>query len=1216
MVLAVLGLSGGQSGAQPPSAAGVSGAVPARSVTLITGDVVRVSTLPDGRQAVAVDPDSPGGKRGYQFTTRGRDTYVVPAEAISHVESGRLDDELFNVTQLLAARYDDASSKTLPLLIMPPKGATLGKVASLAGVTGKRWLESLQASVVVEDKAQGRRFWQDLAPRLGRDIGSVWLDRKVHASLADSVRQIGAPQAWAGGFDGSGVTVAVLDTGYDPGHPDLAGRVVAAKDFVGEDSVLDRHGHGTHVAATVAGTGAAADGSRKGVAPGAKLIVGRVLDASGSGDLSWVIAGMEWATARGARVVNVSLGAGTSDGSDPLSEAVNSLTRKTGALFVVAAGNAGPDAGSVQAPGAATEALTVGAVSKQGSLAAFSGRGPRPGDFAVKPELTAPGVAIIAARATGTGIGELVDAHYTSLSGTSMATPHVAGAAALLAQQHPAWRAPELKAALVSTARPLDGTPAIGAGVGRVDVAAAIQQEVQVDTSTVCFGQIPWTGAPRRAVSTKVMYRNTSSTPVTLDLSASARADGNSVAALAVSPRRLALAPGAQGAVTLTLDPDRTPGGAYTGQLIAQSASGTLRVPVGFAVQAKTYTVTVKALGRNGKAAGAFSQAQLWNLDTGELQRGIIGTEPATFQVAPGRYALMVFAFTVDSGDWPRELTVLGEPELAIGRDMSLSFDARQAHEIVVRTPEQAKTRNATIAWQRVVGDKSIVTGFGLNARLTTKYSAAQTKPVAHGTFEFTSHFELAEPALTASISGYPAVNPVPVPNTPVTDGRRRLALVDGGSGTPRELGGARGAAVLVRAEHDEPADDKLKAAAEAGAALVLLHSTGDEYFEPWTSGATVPTYALQYVEAQAFLRATESKLEVSGTPESPYSYQLLLPSRGSIPADLTYDTKAMPMATVESEFHDLGLGGQASDGRYGITPTALAAYSAFRTIPTPLRRTDKVNVGTRGNEVTWRHEAAGDLSGWFARASMSGLPRVYAAGERAREVWFPALMRPAVPLVAPQYPLGAPVNRANDVIRVAIPQFATGTADQYGWTDSGSDTTHLALTRGDTVVEETDLPTAQFTVPGDAATYRLTLDVTRDQPWWTTSTATRSAWTFRSGRPAGVEVLPMIQMGYELATDLRNTVAAAKPYTLVLRPGYQPGATPRGPIAVIAEVSYDDGATWRRMPGRRDANGSYTVTAPAAPRDGFASIRVTAWDAAGNRLDQTINRAWRVSVS
>ena len=169
----------------------------------------------------------------------------------------------------------------------------------------------------------------------------------------------------------------------------------------------------------------------------------------GSGQDSWVLAGMEWAAESGAQVVSMSLGdVAPSDGSDPMSQAVDQLSDQYGTLFVIAAGNAGPE--SISSPGAAASALTVGAVDKQDELAYFSSTGPLTGTGALKPDISAPGVDITAARSQdmtdgGTGL-------YRTISGTSMATPHVSGAAAILAQQHPGWTGAQLKEQLTSSA--------------------------------------------------------------------------------------------------------------------------------------------------------------------------------------------------------------------------------------------------------------------------------------------------------------------------------------------------------------------------------------------------------------------------------------------------------------------------------------------------------------------------------------------------------------------------------------------------------------------------------------------------------------------------------------------------------------------------------------------------------------------------------------------
>jgi subtilisin family serine protease len=212
------------------------------------------------------------------------------------------------------------------------------------------------------------------------------------------------------------------------------------------------------------------------VAPDAKLLNGKVIGDSGVGYESGVIAGMEWAASSGADVINMSLGDPTpSDGTDPMSQAVNRLTADTGALFVIAAGNSG---GSIGSPGTADAALTVGAVDRDDQLAGFSSRGPRKGDGAIKPDITAPGVDIVAAKAAHGQIGDPAADGYVSLSGTSMAAPHVAGAAAIIAGEHPDWTATRLKSTLMGTAKPNAWLTPFQQGAGRVDVAAAVRSTV------------------------------------------------------------------------------------------------------------------------------------------------------------------------------------------------------------------------------------------------------------------------------------------------------------------------------------------------------------------------------------------------------------------------------------------------------------------------------------------------------------------------------------------------------------------------------------------------------------------------------------------------------------------------------------------------------------------------------------------------------------------
>ncbi|WP_327419846.1 MULTISPECIES: S8 family serine peptidase [unclassified Streptomyces] len=369
----------------PPSPTATSAAGPAivGTVTLITGDKVTV-TANRGRHSVTSVTDPQGRTGGAHVMSVGDDTYVYPDVALPFIASGALDEHLFNVTELLADGYDDARSDHLPLIVTYTDAAARSRAMKTPeGASRTLALTSIQGAAISAKLTRAADFWSSLTgagaastgarsagsgpAALAGGVAKVWLDGKVKATLSDTTAQIGAPEVWAGGDTGQGVDVAVLDTGIDAAHPDFAGRIVATESFVPGQDVTDRQGHGTHVASTVAGTGAASGGKEKGVAPGAGLHIGKVLDNDGSGQDSWILAGMEWAARdQHAKVVSMSLGGGPTDGTDPLSQAVNRLSEETGTLFVIAAGNSGPAPYSVGAPGAADAALTVGAVNGPG----------------------------------------------------------------------------------------------------------------------------------------------------------------------------------------------------------------------------------------------------------------------------------------------------------------------------------------------------------------------------------------------------------------------------------------------------------------------------------------------------------------------------------------------------------------------------------------------------------------------------------------------------------------------------------------------------------------------------------------------------------------------------------------------------------------------------------------------------------------------------------
>ena len=285
-------------------------------------------------------------------------------------------------------------------------------------------------------------------------------DATVTTQLDAARADFGADAAQAVfSLTGNGIKACIVDTGVDPQHEQLNDRPIPFYDAVnGRTAPYDDHGHGTHVASIAFGDGTGGPGAARyrGVAPGVAVHAAKVLDAAGSGPESGVIAGIEWCVQQGVHLISMSLGTpSASDGKDALSQAVDAASARN-VTVVVAAGNSGDSPGTVGSPGAAAQAITVGACAERSApigapnhsqgiyLAPFSSRGPTL-DNRTKPDLCAPGHTITAAQAGTAG-------NYVTFSGTSMATPFVAGTVALGLQARPMAPA-EVRQLLEATAQ-------------------------------------------------------------------------------------------------------------------------------------------------------------------------------------------------------------------------------------------------------------------------------------------------------------------------------------------------------------------------------------------------------------------------------------------------------------------------------------------------------------------------------------------------------------------------------------------------------------------------------------------------------------------------------------------------------------------------------------------------------------------------------------------
>ncbi|MEE1619839.1 S8 family serine peptidase [Zafaria sp. Z1313] len=278
------------------------------------------------------------------------------------------------------------------------------------------------------------------------------------ADTAELTWGLQAVQAVQSGYTGAGIRVAVLDTGFDSAHPDYAGRAVTVQSFIAGEDAQDGHGHGTHCIGSACGPRDPETGPGYGVASGAEIFAGKVLGNAGSGSDAGILAGIDWAVHNGCAVISMSLGADVAQVHPPYVAAGKRSLAK-GSLIIAAAGNnanrRGGDPGFVGVPANSPFIMSVGALDSSLGVANFSARTLQGRGGQV--DIAGPGVNVYSSWP--------MPKRYNTISGTSMATPHVSGVAALLAEAT-GLRGRELWAELVQEAQRLEAASVdVGSGL-------------------------------------------------------------------------------------------------------------------------------------------------------------------------------------------------------------------------------------------------------------------------------------------------------------------------------------------------------------------------------------------------------------------------------------------------------------------------------------------------------------------------------------------------------------------------------------------------------------------------------------------------------------------------------------------------------------------------------------------------------------------------------
>ncbi|MFF2275719.1 S8 family serine peptidase [Agromyces sp. NPDC058126] len=1229
------------------------------AVTLITGDRVRVTDLADGTHAVEIETAQPGA--GVQTIEVDGDLHVLPAAAMPYLASGVLDRDLFNVSQLIEFGYDDASVDATPIIVeledaaagrrsAPTQvpgvemGAPLASIGGAAATADHASAADTWAALTEAPAAGARAFSADPAEaKLGGGVEAIHLDGKVEATLDSSVPYIGAPEAWAAGYTGDGVTVAVLDTGYDDTHPDLAGRVLAeSTSFVpGEEVAWDPNGHGTHVASTIAGNGAASDGTHRGVADGADLLVGKVLDAGGSGQDSWIISAMEWAAER-ADIVSMSLGTRQgSDGLDVMSEALNTISAETDALFVVAAGNSSSPE-TIGSPGAAASALTIGSVDDpSGELSWFSSQGPLVRSGALKPDLAGPGNDVTAARSADSP----GDGAYIGMSGTSMATPHVAGAAAIVKQQHPEYTAAQLRAALVSTATDVGLTPyQVGAGV--VDVANAVDSTI-VASGSGDFGMLSW-GEAAEPVARTIEYTNCGDAEVVLTIEASlvdttpgsgggglepmsARAASD---VLAIDADEVTIPAGETRTVTMTADPAKVPAGAQLSGALTASVDGEIatRTALGVIAEAERYDLTVTATDFDGEPTDTYGW--IWNAATGWYASfGVAGE--TTLRLPAGLYSVMSF-MNVDRDADTAAIALVGDPDVVLDGAKNVAFDARAAKPVTVDVGD-----DEVEAVVRRMDFK--VDGFSGSALapvwIDELYAQPMDAPEAES-FDFTTRWRLQDPLLALK-AGKEELDLIAQAGSTLLDGEVRVRAVAAGLGSAEEFAAAevKGKVAVVTRSDTVSASARAANAAAAGAKLLIVVNDGDGELSEWvgsedyTTDVAIPVAAISGVQGRKVLDAIAKKpvtVTGEGMPIAEEVFDIARYSDGSVPEKLAYRPKKL--ARIDTTYYG-EKGSTVGEYRYDFVPSTEYGTGYPMRTSRGIERTEWVNT----DQVEWYQNVNSVDWGWDIR----DVVRAYEPGEQTEASYFGSVVRP---YVGPGY--WAPL-RSGDGIQLNLPSWAdgdsaqrTGGIDMYAGTPGITQSIELHLD-GELVKTSEYQSLNGWGIPDGEHDVRVVNTTTQDGGALPSSTMTRTEWAFSSTWDSSDytrQILPMMQAYYDVDLDERGRVGAdrkkGKPVELGLEIGHISGAV--GSAAVsgatlevrtaggewqpvdLEIVSTDDSGPGEVPDGGFPAGRSYLVSYDAdisvPDAGGWVDLRVTSTDEAGGSFSQEIERAFEVA--
>jgi hypothetical protein len=789
-----------------------------------------------------------------------------------------------------------------------------------------------------------------------------------------------------------------------------------------------------------------------------------------------------------------------------------------------------------------------------------------------------------------------------------MATPHVAGAAAILAGQHPDWTGEQIKSALIGSAKRLPGIGTLAQGSGRLDIARGVAQQVRAD-GVAGFGAI-W---GKQDVTRKITYINSGTRPVTLALTL----DVNRRDLFTVD--RTVTVPGSSSAtVTLTAHASAQPAGDVTGVLRAQAGDVVLTTPLTAQFNGDKHKLTVRVPPRAGDPYYALIIAQ--NEQTGLAEAVFSDTATAELTLPAGRYR--VLGRVIDSTFTETFFALPTD----VSKDTELAVDTKQGKKISVSLDDPA-ARPQSGGGMGVMSDvddsgprpaTGILRAGGVPSAEFPAYSIGGP-PMRGLSFLSFSYWTYPIALTTVNGEGGYEFRDSYVPYDLGFTGRLTGRVVDVGEADRESIdraGDVKDAiAMIVPHNWAEPGYppgqqllDGIALLKERGARAVL------SFFNPITDNPddrpTLPTILAFYESdlhgLQDLMKQRPVEVTVDARANSPVSYFLADKVDGAMPAGHDFRFTRASLGRIDRRLVDTMPPGTY---RYGVGQWALDGITAGADIEAkwPQQRTDYVSAGA--SLLLFNVAGFGQTDFGYETT----LPVTLKPGERRTSRLFAAPFGPELTTPPTSRQDGKPVPaayREGDKITLSVPMFADGDPANAGQFDPSNLGSTVLLKDGREIARRDDRPAlGTFDVPRGPGRYTLIADANRDPGNLTPalSTRTHAEWTFRAeAGTAQRAALPLLDIRYDLPLDDHNTAHGA--VVGKVSAACQPGARASWVHSLGVEVSYDEGKTWQRakVTGNR-------LDIPAG-QGAFASLRATATDLEGNRVTETVIRAYAIT--